>query len=174
MATEPLRLSLPAISKLPLGLLDFLGIKNFGRYPTSLADFIQPVWDMLEHTSAANLTGTADTATALVGVNFNPGSGLVLVPQDELWYVPAYGSSAQFATAAGEALTAQFAMNATTNLGGSRILGERIVLAASQRLRSNSEIAYFAPPGTIFGAWVDSLTGAPTVQLRVAFARMRM
>lgn len=173
MASSPQRLSAPAISKLPLGLLDFLGIKSFGRYPFNFGDQISPTWDLFQHTVNANLSGAVDAApVALVGAQFNPST--IVVPQDEIWHVPAYGSSNEFVTAAGEAVSGYLAMSQVTNPGGTRTMADLVTIAASARIRSGSVEPYWLPPGAILGAYINSITGAPTQRIRVTFARLKL
>lgn len=38
----------PPINRVPYGLLGFLGIKNGGRNPSTIADYVQPAWDLSE------------------------------------------------------------------------------------------------------------------------------
>lgn len=77
-----------AINAAPEGLLDLLGIKSGGRYPSGMSDevvSVLPTWELylaqrkvqiIE--SGLTLTGVASTVTAQV------------VPANEIWYVYAY------------------------------------------------------------------------------------
>lgn len=44
----------PPLNLQPTGLLDFLQIKNGGRYPQYLRDDLQPVWDLRDHYEQVN------------------------------------------------------------------------------------------------------------------------
>lgn len=104
------------LNTLPLGLLDFLGIKSFGRYPDSLGTSIQPTIDVWQNLVQANdliystalTTLAADTSASDIDI---PGpwapidiaaGGVTEVPSGELWYLTAWdvvwamGTSAQF------------------------------------------------------------------------------
>lgn len=83
-------LSPAVISKLPLGLLGFFGIKNGGQYPQSLGGEIAPTIDLWE-ILAANYNERF-AASAIAAANFQPVllSGVPLVvPPAELWFVSA-------------------------------------------------------------------------------------
>ena len=86
----------PAVlSKLPLGLLGFFGIKNGGQYPQYLQNNIQPDLDMLEILAAnygENIAGAASPvavgAAAAIGV---VSGAAIVVPSAEIWLVSKLG-----------------------------------------------------------------------------------
>lgn len=72
------------INRNPLGLLGFLGIKNFGRNPQTLSDNLAPTWDLSELylNSAPQFAEDTDLGVAAAGlyVSHSP-------PQGEIWFV---------------------------------------------------------------------------------------
>lgn len=87
------------LNKLPQGLLDFFGIKSFGRYPQFLTDRVQPIielWEMYSQTNSTVITASGeftadDGAKAVEITSTSPvqlSNGLeVRVPNDEVWYI---------------------------------------------------------------------------------------
>lgn len=89
------------LNRQPIGLLDFFGIKNGGRYPVELIDRLQPSIDLLRHytetaaqiftwsgTLAVNQSASSTPITATNPTDLASG-GNVDVPPNELWYIAA-------------------------------------------------------------------------------------
>jgi len=73
-----------SINRSPLGLLGFLGIKNFGRNPVQLSDTLLPQWDLSELYWSSGAVHATNTQTGLVTV----GSYIAhQPPPGEVWWV---------------------------------------------------------------------------------------
>lgn len=77
----------PVINRQPLGILDFLGIKNGGEYPHALSEDLLATWDMsrfyLDNAATqTRTTGTLNNATR--GTTISVGSA---VPVGQIWAV---------------------------------------------------------------------------------------
>jgi len=168
-------LTRPVFSKLPLGLLGFLGIKTGGQYPQFLGDSINPSWDMLEILSGVHIESGATVAAAPAAATF--GSYHV-VPQQEVWYVRHY--SARATTAAGEALAWNLAMQTPASgsaLPVTHMLSNQTTNGASVTIGQfapANAMPLFVGPGTIFGVWTNTITGAPTITTSMLLNRFSM
>lgn len=84
-----------SINRQPTGFLGFLGIKNFGRNPTSASDVLLPNWDLADlylaqsriYASITTEVGPPETAPEFVVVH--------QVPPGEVWFVHAFGLSSE-------------------------------------------------------------------------------
>lgn len=56
------RLPAPPLGIQPIGLLDFLQLKNGGKYPQILESVLLPTWDLREHYVATNAVSTNGAA----------------------------------------------------------------------------------------------------------------
>jgi len=75
------------LNRHPLGILDFLGIKNGGQYPVTLGQQLAPTWDLSRFylDNAATQTRTTGTLTnAARGTTIAVGAA---VPAGQIWYV---------------------------------------------------------------------------------------
>jgi hypothetical protein len=168
-------LTAPVISKLPLGLLDFLGIKSGGRYPDSLGNVLTPVWDM-ERFQEIFDERTAFDVTTTIGVaalNFLPWN--IVVPQTELWLVKQINGFLQ--TDAAETVTASLAYVDSFNY--INLASGVVSLAASQQRHIAGpigDLGFLVGPGSIFGWMVDQVTTAANVvaQIQVRYVRFRI
>jgi hypothetical protein len=155
-----------AASRLPIGLLGALGIKTLGRYPESLADNYQSTIEILNFLHAAVFQASRVTGInydlATVGNNLHTDLGFI-VPNSEVWYVPARCYNASFS-----GLTATFgsALCVVMSGGAGFDAGMRYVSTtdlfpfaswtANGRPRQSNDVAFFAGPGSTFG-WVNAL-----------------
>lgn len=74
------------INKSPVGWLGFLGIKNFGRNPSQVAEVLAPTWDLSElYLSAQRVT--VITSGTINGVGTYPA---FTPPAGRVWYVAAF------------------------------------------------------------------------------------
>jgi len=167
----------PVISRLPLGLLDFLGIKSGGRYPDTLVSNLQPVWELAKYQTIWDERSAFDVSTTLApaGLNFIPYN--IVIPQTEMWLVHQVTGFVQ--TDAGETVTATLAYVDSYNF--TNLLPAIVTLAASQQRHVaapplNGDCSFCAGPGSIFGWMVDQITTAATIvaQLQVRYTRFRM
>ena len=172
----------PVISKLPLGLLGFFGIKNGGQYPQTLGTSIAPTLELAEllaanyhsnlvYIAAPTLVGFAQATSAIAGI---PQA----VPDNEIWYISS--CSMHLTTGAGDAY------NATPVVRGFQANGASAwyrVLAQSFTIGASTNIMYPCPftengsrwlaPGDIFGFWGNSITLATNIAINIQVAVTR-
>jgi hypothetical protein len=171
-------LSPAVISKLPIGLLGFFGIKNGGQYPQSIVPAIQPTLELGPILAANYNESIAVPCTAALG--FVTGnilaSGLAaVVPASELWWVSAV--SVQTFTGAGDSFTGALELRAQQTGGASvwhRALSPEYTQGASltRTLPGSQPDGFWAQPGDTFGVWYSAVTNATgtatmSVQLRI-------
>lgn len=161
---KPPILTAPVISKLPLGLLGFFGIKNGGKYPQTLGETIVPTLEQINvlaenyHTkhayiAAPNAPGWHQATVAIAGVPQR-------VPENEIWLIR--GASMHHATGAGEAINATAAVRGDqwgAAAASYHVISQPFTLAASTNiLLPCSEPDFWAGPGDEFGFWVNTVT----------------
>jgi hypothetical protein len=156
------------ISRLPLGLLDFLGIKSGGTYPRDLSTTLASTWDMLD-LLAANHHSDIRNDTPVNAPNLITPIPLV-VPQTEVWYVPFFTVSAT--TIAAEAI------NGTVGVVGQGIpqpafiLGDSAGVGASITMNASTKYPIWMGPGDQPAFRVNSITTAGNITLQFNLRRM--
>lgn len=144
------------ISKLPLGILGFLGIKSQGQYPNSLGDIITPTWDQLELFGAAHPVDQVTTGNPVVG-SFN---AFLTVPQTEIWRLQ--NVTILVATGAGVTLTWWIASqnpNSVTLIWSP----ETAQVASTSRISFARDV--WLSPGDSIGIFAAAVVGAPTANI---------
>lgn len=161
---------MPAINRLPLGILGFLGIKNGGRYPQDLADTLAPVWDF----SALYLYGNSEVSTSLQAIAAIGSQAYVTVPNGEAWFILQQSAGCD---TLGAGQTIEIATNwtdpaALVNIETSLMSGARTV---GQRATAILQAPYLAGPGSILGINCTQLAAGPVnVRLKTRFARLQL
>lgn len=161
-------LSPAVLSKLPLGLLGFFGIKNGGQYPQSLGTVISPTLEQLPILAANYHLNFAMSSTAPI-VGFTAATNLStgfpsVVPSGELWYVSAL--SFRIFTGAGDSITVTpqvRGQQASAPAGNTWDLatGPMTTQAASlNTLHPGSRSGFWLAPGDTFGIWCTALVNA--------------
>ena len=161
----------PPINRTPGGLLGFLGIKNGGRNPDTLATTLAPVWDLSKTYLRTNLI-LARINVATVAVGFTSAG---TVPPGEAWYLSNAWVNSQAAMGAGQAIACfgaaaqvdgvSFNLAALTNRAASTGTG---TVAAAGSARDYQLL----PPGTQLGIYCDALTAGPvTMVLQLWYSR---
>lgn len=166
------------VSKLPLGLLGFFGIKNGGQYPQSLVPTIAPTLDMagiLVANYNENLSVPVAAAIGFQTANILASGLPAIVPASELWWVSAL--SVQSFTGVGDSMTYSVELRGTQAGSASqwhRALSAEITQAASlNRLLPGVHVGgFWAQPGDTFGCWFSAATNASgtataSIQLKV-------
>lgn len=163
------------ISKLPLGLLGFLGIKNGGEYPRHLLNSYAPTIDLMGLLIGANFEElnpalNASPATGTAGSFSTP----ITTPQTEIWLVTL--ACARITTGAGETGSGYLALRrfSTPSPNVVHALSDQLGVTAS-----NTGIPALMkyPPPLVMGpgdeiCWFATLTtGAPQMRAAVRFAR---
>ena len=167
------------ISKLPLGLLGFFGIKNGGQYPQSIIPTIGPTLEMAGILTANyNEMVTVAPIAALGFVTANLGGGAVpaVVPAGELWFVSACSVFAF--TGAGDTITGTAEVR--NNQTGLASVWHRAITSEFTQGASLSKLhpgilpaGFWAQPGDTFGFWYSAVTNASgtaqsSLQLRIS------
>jgi hypothetical protein len=161
----PAILTPPVISKLPLGLLAFLGIKSGGSYPQSLSPTLVTVFDQLGllNTNHGEDVTLATTAAA-------PGfTILATVPESQVWCVQYYSGSVltQAAEAWAGSLCIQHIRPATDFLQqfqGANIGATALAVMAAPPFT-------WVGPGDILDLRTSSITGTVDVYLSARITR---
>lgn len=168
------------ISKLPLGLLGFFGIKNGGQYPQTIAEVIAPTLEMDGMLAANYRELIAVSPIAALGfVTANIGaSGLpAVVPASELWWVQAVSVLAF--TGAGDSFTGTIELRNTQSGSASqwhRALSSPITQGANlSTLHPGTHVdGFWASPGDTFGIWYAAATNASgTAQMSINLSLTR-
>lgn len=156
------------ISKLPLGLLGFFGIKNGGQYPQSLGNVILPQLDMAGilnanyHENLGSTTGAGGfTATGFKQLLDTVTAAAIVVPASELWYVSDVTAFAF--TGAGDSFTATLAVRGTQAGSASnwhRAVSPEVTAVASQSRLIMGASGFWLAPGDQIGAWVTAFVNA--------------
>jgi hypothetical protein len=153
-----------SINRNPFGILGFLGIKNFGRNPSSVADVLAPTWDYSDWYLNTNSTLlTANPTLTAVG-----GTIIFQVPDDRVWWVSNF--DVFVSTDPGEAIRYNIARFTNATLTQRCVLGPQETVGASTDLRTG----YFGSPiilspGEGLGVNIMSITGNIT-----AFSNVRV
>jgi hypothetical protein len=144
------------INRAPTGLLGFLGIKNFGRNPETIAPVVQPTWNLEELYLVAGAT-----IGPIVTAAFPAGNNLVWdVPQNEVWWVESMSIRSAAALPGG---TAGVRLQAITLDQGNNVVQARgpnsIAFLAAEFLCYGISTGFYAMPGTSLGFCVISTVG---------------
>lgn len=171
------------LSKLPLGLLGFFGIKNGGQYPQSLGDIILPQLDMAGLFQAAYAERAVVSVSAGFATGFVQGTILATglaaaVPAGETWCL--WADSFGIFTGAGDAFLGGPAIKSFQTGSGSswtRMLRDPLSQAASLTTLQTTIVQglpLWLSPGDQLGINVQSFTNASatlTVTQHIGFLR---
>jgi hypothetical protein len=166
------------VSKLPLGLLGFLGIKNAGEYPRELAGFYQPTLDLTSLLIGSNFEEFNFALGALPAAgNAGSYSTALAVPQTEVWVVTLLCH--RITSGVGEAWNGYIALRRfpvsspnvvhalcdrlTTAVGASEVGVPQVVQPRGAPL--------VLGPGDEVCAFTTAITGAPQARPHIRFAR---
>ena len=162
-----MNLTPPVISKLPLGLLGFFGIKNGGEYPQTLGHSISPTFDQLE-LLAINYRELLAMSVVPAGLGFTAQVNLTLgitavVPSNEVWLLNTY--SVNLFTGAGDSITCSTEIRnfqSATASNWHRAMSDQLTQGASLNTMRQCAITGtpWLAPGDQFGVWVSALTNA--------------
>jgi hypothetical protein len=149
------------IQRLPVGLLDMLGMQSTGDAPHVIAGEIQPTMDLTDLYLTDRLKGSNATTANVAAV----GALLSTVgpPAGEQWMV--YGLTGNSGVlAAATAFTGNLLIN-RQSAGFSQFVSQPYA-AANPALWAGG-VSYEKPlimrPGDLLGIWISAITGAPAV-----------
>ena len=158
-------LSPAVISKLPIGLLGFFGIKNGGEYPRSIVPTIAPTLE-LAGILAANYNENI-SVPCIAALGFVTGNVLAtglpaVVPAGELWLVTEFSVNAF--TGVGDSMTFAAEVRGTQNGSASvwhRSASPEYTQGASlNRVLPGRHDPFWLNAGDTIGAWFSAATNA--------------
>lgn len=167
------------ISKLPLGLLGYLGIKNGGQYPRALGGTYDPSFDMLPIIVGSNFEELNFGLGAVPAVaNAGSYSTPLQVPQTEAWYVTMLCH--RITTGVGEAWNGYLALRRfpTSSPNVVHALSDVFPASLGASLTGIPQIArptntpLILGPGDEVCIFTTAVTGAPQVRPAIRFARL--
>lgn len=142
-----------AINRQPFGILGFLGIKNGGRNPATVADTLAPTWkydDWYLNTNTELLT-LSGTVNAVGGWIFFD------VPADRVWWVSNF--DVFVSTGVGEAIRYNLCRFINRTEAQRCVLTPQDSIGASTDLRSGVTTPMILAPGEGLGLNIMSITG---------------
>jgi len=156
----------PAVVQLiPRGLLGFLGLKNGGRNPSRLAEFIQPTFNLFDYYFETNSLAYQLGPVAGAGVGDGDFSAVSpAVSQDECRYVSRY--TVRCLVPAGTTWSVAPAIQVRTNPTGVRssyLVGPPAYHtggAAAELVMAQADRPFWMPPDSLFGFVTLAYTGA--------------
>jgi len=153
------------INRQPTGLLGFLGIKNFGRNPDSLAPTLAPVWELQDLYLNSAPKWQVSTAAGVAA-----GNAIVFAPPpQEVWYVTNY--SVYFETAGGGALIVSLGIFGQTNTDFCA-LSETLALGASTGSQRIAPRPFWLMPGEKCGYLVHGVAGVANATHGMRYAAL--
>jgi hypothetical protein len=156
------------ISRIPAGLIGFLGIKNGGMYPQELAPTLLPTWDVGD----LYLQYGAQLGGAVGGVSVAGYGVTVAPPPGEVWCLHDIGCSVT--TGAGEAWTGALCRSSTS--GGTTVpISQGAILGASANdvLIAQHNECYLCP-GENLGLLTLAVTGTVDYYLTYRYTILTM
>lgn len=163
-------MSAPAVNRLPLGLLSFLGIQNGGKYPDQLLPALAPVLDLSGHYVNTNreYTGGSAAVAALASTN------MVTVPTGQWWYC-CHASLFTATLGAGQAYGGVLAFQDAAGLVTTMLSGSVPAVSGAGTVFVNSAVGFWLGPGERFGVYTTHLAAGPVnVGVSLSFARFQM
>ena len=175
-------LSAAVISRLPLGLLGFFGIKNGGQYPQTIGNVILPQLEMqgILHANYHENLGSTTGAGGITALGFKQLNDTVtglplIVPASELWFVGCV--TAVVFTGVGDSFTGTLMVRATQAGSASawnRAVSDEITAVASQGRNLPAQRDFWLAPGDQIGAHISAFVNASgTAQLAWNFELTR-
>jgi len=152
------------IQRLPVGLLDLLGMQSTGDTPHLISGEVQPTLDLTDLYLTDRLRG-ANAATANVTA---AGSLLSAVgpPAGEQWLCYGFAGTSLGALAAATGFTANLLIN-RPSVGFAQFITNPYPIANPGLWAGG--VTYETPlimrPGDTLGAWISAITGAPASAL---------
>lgn len=148
------------LSAFPRALLDLVGSQNFGVNVKELSETISPVIDITPNYLSARLSTFAGIGTGAPASGFN----LVhTVPAGKVWAL--FTAAASFSPEAGVAGDVGLAMIGIQNPNYRAWLTNWVTVAASTTKAAAQTFPQplYVPPGFRLGAYLQNITGVPTV-----------
>lgn len=142
------------ISRIPTGLLGFLGIKNGGEYPQRLINLLSPTWDL-----ASLYLNTNEIRYASVQAVIGTGYNVVLQPQPGEVFV-LHEASVSYVNAAAEFISiglARASQNNLTVVNVTNLVDIGALLGGIATLNDRSPL--IIPAGENFGVFATNHTG---------------
>lgn len=156
------------ISRIPAGLLGFLGIKNAGQYPSDISQVLLPTWDLasLYLQYGAQLGGDAGTE------NVAGYQVVATCPPGEVWCLHNIGMSVT--TGAGDQWTGGICRSKTSGGTTVPISGSGAISANNNVLLNALAVPTFLTPGETLGLITLSVTGTIDYYLTYRYSILSM
>jgi len=148
------------INRQPRGLLSFLGIKNSGRNPRSLADVLAPTVDLRDWYLAQN-SESVTVNISVAGIGFTP---FFVVPETDTWAILATSINSQAVLGAGVSL--QIGAGWTRNPNAQifaplTTVGNTYTVGQVAAAWSPAGSLVMVPPGAQVGAYCTVIVAGP-------------
>lgn len=155
------------INRNPLGLLGFLGVKNFGRNPQTLIESLSPTWDLSEmyFNSAPEFAENTQLGVAAVGLYVAHAP-----PQGEIWYVS--DCSAYVQTGAGDTAVVNLVRVGQVNSANVAICDWLLIGPTQIRNIYSPRCPLILGQGERIGFYVSDLTGNFNIATSIRFTRL--
>ena len=156
------------ITRFPVGLLDFLGLKTQGTNPSILSDTVAPILDLSQFYLADRWRIVLESGLTAAGIA-NVSTALT-VPVGEVWYVKQFGISSS-ALGAGQTLRLQAFVSPPGVSAGSYYTA-RLDQAAQATVGEVCRSAvrdFVATGGTGFGFSSLQNVGGPVLNIQAAW-----
>lgn len=157
-----------AISRIPAGLLGFLGIKNGGQYPQRLTQDLVGVWNLREQ----YLEYGAQLGGAVGGVSVAGYGVTVAPPAGEVWCLHDIGCS--FTVGAGETWTGALCRSQTSGGTTVPISPGLTVPASSSGVLVANHVPVYLCPGDNLGLITLAVTGTIDYYLTYRYSILSM
>lgn len=155
------------LTTLPFGLLEFLGIKNRGHYPSQLAGVLAPIIELRDLYEVSQL----EDLNAQITSDGSLGSYIAhTVPQAEIWHVHACSARSD-AMGAGDVETGVIEINPAGLVARSIVGDGRGAVATGETMYAFVDRDFWAKPGDQIRYRPVVHTGTCTVDVSVRLVR---
>jgi len=156
------------ISRIPAGLLGFLGIKNAGQYPSDISQVLLPTWDLasLYLQYGAQLGGDSGT------VNVSGYNVVATCPPGEVWCL--HNLAMSVTTGAGDQWTGGLGRSKTSGGTTVPLSGSGAIGASNNVLLNAQALPTFLTPGENLGLITLSVTGTVDFYLTYRYTILSM
>lgn len=156
------------ISRIPAGILGFLGIKNGGQYPQELGSILAPTWELGE----LYLSYGAQLGGAVGGVSVAGYGVTVAPPPGEVWCLHDIGCSVT--TGAAEAWTGSLCRSSTSGGTTVPISDSQSLGASANCVLTAHHVHSFLCPGENLGLLTLAVTGTVDYYLTYRYTILTM
>lgn len=163
------------IQRVPLGLIDFLGLQSSGGNPTVLPDQLSSILDLTPF-YLANRWEALQTTTAAISTLGATVVSVLTVPAGQIWYCDQFQIAGSTNVTAATAIRVKLGVIDVQTTGIIAMSPNSVSGAAGERLSLGFGRELIMQANQAPCVYVESVTGAPAVQVDVSlrFARLRV